>query len=90
MFLPWQWVALVVIALLGGAATIHYQRKADAIAARLTPEERQTFQTRYLNRGDRAEMPERFKDLAAATDRVRGARTGVTLIVAIAVLFFVI
>jgi hypothetical protein len=88
MFLTWQWIALIVIALLGGAVAVHYQRKAEQVAERLSPEDRQEFNTRYLNRADRAGMPAKFNDLAAASDRVRGARTGVTLILAIALFFF--
>ena len=90
MFLAWQWIVLVGLALAGGIATIHYQRKAEAAAQALSAEDRQAFNTRYVNRSDRAGMPAKFNTLAAATDRVRGARTGVTIILAIALLFFVI
>jgi hypothetical protein len=90
MFLPWQWVVLVFLALLGGAVAVFYQRRADAVAARLSPEDRQEFHTRYRNRSDRAGMPGKYNELAAAADRARGARTGVTLLIAIALLFFVI
>ena len=90
MFLTWQWIVLVALALLGGVANLHYQRKADAVAQSLSAEDRRTFNARYLNRADRAGMPSRFDALAAASDRVRGARTGVTIILAIALLFFVI
>ncbi len=90
MFLDWQWITLVVLALLGGAVAIYYQRLAERVAATLSAEDRQTFYTRYHNSDDRAEMPARFTELAAAADRVKGARTGATLILAIAVLFFFI
>lgn len=90
MFLAWQWIVLILLALLGAGVTIHYQHKAEAVAQTLSVEDRQTFNTRYMNRADRAEMPAKFNDLAAAADRVRGARTGVTIIIAIALLFFVI
>lgn len=90
MFLAWQWIVLILLALLGAGVTIHYQRKAEAVAQTLSAEDRQTFNTRYMNRADRADMPSKFNDLAAAADRVRGARTGVTIIIAIALLFFVI
>jgi hypothetical protein len=90
MFLAWQWIALIVLALLGGLATIHYQRKAEAVAARLSKDDRQIFYTKYMNRADRTTMPAKFNELAAAADRVRGARTGVTVILAITLLFFVI
>ena len=90
MFLAWQWIILIVVALLGAVVTIRYQRKAEAVAQKLSAEDRLTFNNRYLNRGDRAGMPAKFNELAAAADRVRGARTGVTVIIAIALLFFVI
>ncbi|MFW5641586.1 MAG: hypothetical protein ACOCY0_02355 [Roseicyclus sp.] len=90
MFLSWQWIALIVLALLGGLATIHFQRRAEAVAERLSKDERQIFYTKYMNRSDRAGMPAKFDELAAAADRVRGARTGVTVILAITLLFFVI
>lgn len=90
MFLAWQWIVLIALALLGAVATIHYQRKAEAEAQKLSVEDRRTFNTRYLNRADRADMPSRFNALATAADRVRGARTGVTVILAITLLFFVI
>jgi hypothetical protein len=90
MFLTWQWIALIVIALLGGAVAVHYQRKAEQVAERLPSEDRQEFNTRYLNRADRAGMPEKYAELAAATDRVRGARTGVTVILAVALVFFLL
>jgi hypothetical protein len=90
MFLAWQWIALVVLALLGGLATIHYQRKAEAVAAKLSKDDRQVFYQKYMTRADRANMPARFNDLAAAADRVRGAKTGVTIIFAVTLLFFVI
>lgn len=90
MFDTWQWIALVVIALLGGAVTVHFQRKAEAMAERLSRDDRQEFTTRYLNRGDRSSMPERFRDLAAASDRVRTARTGVTVTLALALLLFLL
>lgn len=90
MLISWQWILLIVIALIGGAVSIHYQRRAETIAARLTPEERAEFNTRFMTRADRAEMPARFNDLAAATDKVRGARSGVTVILAIALLYFLL
>ena len=90
MFLSWQWIALIVLALLGGLAAVHYQRKAEAVAERLSKDDRQIFYTKYMNRADRANMPAKFNELAAAADRVRGARTGVTVILAITLLFFVI
>lgn len=90
MFLAWQWIALIVIALLGGAVAVYYQRKAEEVAERLSPEDRRDFNTRYQNRGDRSGMPAKFNDLAAASDRVRGARTGVTVILAVALLFFLL
>jgi polysaccharide pyruvyl transferase WcaK-like protein len=90
MFLSWQWIILIGLAILGAVITIHYQRKAEAIGQSLSAEDRATFSTRYMNRADRAEMPAKFNDLAAASDRVRGARTGVTMIIAIALLFFLI
>jgi polysaccharide pyruvyl transferase WcaK-like protein len=90
MFVTWQWIILIALAILGAVATIHYQRKAEAVAQTLSAEDRLTFNNRYLNRGDRKDMPARFNDLAAATDRVRGARTGATVVIAIALLFFVI
>ena len=90
MFLSWQWIVLIALAILGAVATLHYQRKAEAEAQKLSAEDRRTFNTRYISRADRADMPGRFNDLAAAADRVRGARTGVTIILAIALLFFVI
>jgi len=88
MFLTWQWIALIILALLGGVVAVHYQRKAEQVAERLSPEDRQEFNTRYINRAERAGMPAKFNDLAAASDRVRDARTGVTLILAIALFFF--
>ena len=90
MFLAWQWIALIVLALLGGLVTINYQRKAEAVAGRLSKDDRQIFYSKYMNRADRAQMPAKFDDLAAAADRVRGARTGVTVILAVTLLFFVI
>ena len=90
MFLTWQWITLIVLALLGGVVAVFYQNRAEAVANRLSAAERETFNTRYRNRADRANMPAKFNDLAAAADRVRGARAGVTMILAIAVLFFFI
>ena len=55
MFLAWQWIALILLAILGGAVAVFYQRRAEAVA-----------------------------------DRVRGARTGVTIILAVTLLYFVI
>ena len=90
MLISWQWILLIVIALVGGAVSIHYQRRAETIAARLTPEDSAEFNSRYIARADRAAMPGRFDDLAAATDRVRGARSGVTIILAIALLYILL
>jgi hypothetical protein len=88
MLIDTQFLILILLAAIGTAISLVYHRRAEAIAAKLTPEDRQTFNTRYRNRSDRANMPAKFDDLAAAADKVRGARTGVTVILGIAVLFY--
>ena len=90
MFPAWQWTVLILLALLGGGVTLRLQCKAEAVAQSLSTEDRQAFNARYIRSADRAGMPAKFNDLAAAADRVRGARTGVTVIIAVALLIFVI
>jgi hypothetical protein len=43
MFLSWQWIILIGLAILGAVITIHYQRKAEAIGQSLSAEDRATF-----------------------------------------------
>ncbi|MCR9068583.1 MAG: hypothetical protein NXH79_07025 [Rhodobacteraceae bacterium] len=88
MFINLQMLILLILAGLGAALSVFYQRQADKLADRLPPEDKQTFYTRYRNRSDRDDMPGKFADLATATDKARGARGGVTMILGIAVLYF--
>ena len=88
MFVPFQSLALVVIALLAAGVTLIYYRRAEAEAAKLSVADRKRFYSQFSSSADRANMPRHLGPLAQATDRARGARSGVIIIVTIAILFY--
>jgi len=87
MVIPFQPLALVIIALIGVAVALFYKRRAEAEAAKLSDADRKRFQDQFSMGSDRKNMPRHMTALAQATDRVRGAWAGVVMIVLLAIIF---